>query len=638
MAFVANLTDEEQQNQQNNPSQGPKAPGGSGGVRLAPSSSVVSGGAGGGTASSKPAGGQFATLNDYVTANTPNAEGLANQVVAPIQQQAQDTGKQVTQTLSDAQNAINSGYTPQNNDLISQASANPVSFSNDPNNVTQFQAQLNDTYTGPQSVESMAPYQTLLGNINNTISTGQSLTNNTAGQEQLLKNVETNPDNAGVTNLNEAILSQNPDYLSKVTNSYQPFSDLLGTLQTGAAGIDPSVQTATANAKAAADAAKGVIDTGVTNLNNTVNSEFANAGQNVAAYNTDVNTLQGAAKAYNTDIQNFLADPTNAQYVQNPGSSSPLQSWLDLQQFTGSPTVANSATAQDYAQAQALQTLEGNGTTLGTVISPTTATQEGTSLPANYQSILDALNNQDVVKAMQSEVGGFGNEIQQSVAPFTSAQAQSDSGRSTFSSIAGNSNIYNPITAQSNPTLTDPATGKSVPAMITQTAHVNGQKTDTTQQVPNPAWQALQQQAMDASKLAQQGDSARTAAAQGIQNAPTAATNYNNLIAKLQADLSPISGLNIPAIQTNGTGGNNDLSTLKDAGLASGVATIPTLGAMAGNQIYKNLTQDNIGQILGSIGTLGLGSLVLSPDIVKGIGSAAQDALNSIGKFFGGLF
>ena len=300
MAYVQNMQDDE--DKQNNPAQGPVAPAG-GGVHLSPSTASLSGGGGAGSSGGKSdAGGQFASLNQYVDANTPNAEGLANQVVAPYQQQASQMGQQGNEYLGQVDNEVQNAYTPQDKGLVDSAAKNPVSFSGDTNNVASFQKQLNDKYTGPDSVEGLAPYQTLLGDINNQLSSTKSLAGNTAGQETMLKNVESRPGNQGVTGLNEAILSQSPDYLSKVTNAAQPVSDLIASLGTTANTIDQKIGKEQQEAKDAASYANDAFTGGngaYTNLVNDINSNYKNTYDAWNAANTtNANLKNDISKIY----------------------------------------------------------------------------------------------------------------------------------------------------------------------------------------------------------------------------------------------------------------------------------------------------------------------------------------------------
>lgn len=352
MAFVANdLTDDEEK--QNNPSQGQVSPQGGGGVRLAPSPGLVSGSGGGGGGSGKSstpgAGGQFASLGQYVDANTPKAEDLTNQVLAPINAQADQSRKDVAQTLTDTQNQIKAGYTPQNQGLLDQANQDIVSFANDPNNVKSFQAQSNDKYTGPTSAESTAGYQKTFSDLTGKFASLKPLTQTTAGQETLLKNIETHPSNVGGTALNEAILSKNPDYLSKVTGAAQPFQDLLGTLSSGAAGINPSITAGQKESAAASKAANDLIASKVSGLSGIPDAaSAAEAGRN--DFNATVSKNNAQLTPINQAVKSFME--SSGQTIDNPFEK------LVNQSVVQDPiTAANFATKDQYALAKALGTL-----------------------------------------------------------------------------------------------------------------------------------------------------------------------------------------------------------------------------------------------------------------------------------------
>lgn len=385
MAYVANMGEEEEQNQ-NNPSQGLVAPAGGGGVHLSPSSGVVSGsggggGSAGGTKAPTPgAGGQFASLGQYVQANAPNASGLTDTVLAPINTQAQSDQSQANQTISELQGQISSGATPNNPDLLNAANSNIVSFAKDPNNVTQFQGLLNDTYAGPASAEGASSYQTTLANLNNDASAIKPLTQTTVGQEQLLQNVEKNPGNAGVTGLNQAILSQDPNSLSRIQGAAQPFQDIVTNFTGAAPGLDTQIAQQTQGAKDASAAANNVIAQNVAKLSGIpAAASAADASRN--AFNTAVTNNTAILNPLSTDVKSF-----------NEGSGLSLSDPFTglIQNTIGTPiTAANYATPEQYAEANAIDILDPN-----TAVPPdqSQASQAGTAPTIPTANTFDAQN------------------------------------------------------------------------------------------------------------------------------------------------------------------------------------------------------------------------------------------------------
>lgn len=414
MAYVSNDQEDEENQPGQNASQGPVSPGGGGSaVHLAPTSGVGSTGASAGAPSANgtpAAGGSFATLDKYVGANQGQAEGLANTVTKGIGDQYNSLNSANQSTLGGIQNNVNSAYTPQDTGVLSAEAADPVSFASNPSNISSFQKQLNDQYTGPTSAESDAGYQKQQADINNAISEGNASTQTEAGRAGLLQQSEAAP-TRGVTSLNSAILSQDPNAQGKIENAYQPFSNLLTGLSTGAQGIDQSIGAAQQQAPAAAAAANAQIAKQAADLGSGLNTGYNTALTNQQNYNKLVSTDQGSANSLNAQLlqaqQKDAAAINNAGYSDNATAAaakaygqtqldnvlSPqfasLQPWLSngLTQVSA-PTQANTATAQQYATDAALGKLAGPS--YSPLLNPAEASSAGTystpTAPAAFDS------------------------------------------------------------------------------------------------------------------------------------------------------------------------------------------------------------------------------------------------------------
>lgn len=400
MAFVSNMDDEE--NQGKAPSQGVVAPiGGTGSVHLAPSSGVGAAAAPGSTSGGTPsnAGGSFATLQTYLGANQGQAPALANNIVNNVDKQYQTLDQGNNSTLSGIQDQVTAGFTPENNDAIAAEAANPVSFASDPNNVSAFQGQLTDQYKGPASAESDAKYQTQSAAVNNALATGNSLVSTDAGRQQLLQQNEAAP-TAGVTALNSAILSQDPNSQSKIEGAYQPFNNLVSNLSNGAQGIDSSITKDTAEASDANAKSNAQINSQVNGLNTTLNNTVNQDQTTQAQFNTDLTNFQNLWGPISTDINAYneaapgvtnLPEPVlPVGMPKGPGGSDPnggrvsygaidndLVPTLNESASNNVYTLQNVATPDQYAQANAYQTLMGSLAGMSTPaisgVAPTTA-------------------------------------------------------------------------------------------------------------------------------------------------------------------------------------------------------------------------------------------------------------------------
>lgn len=403
MAYVSNGNDEEEQQNAN----GVSPSGGGSAVHLAPSSGVgaVGNGAGTGNNGQQAGGGSFATINQYLNANQGNAEPLAGQITSGINQQFNALSGQNDQVTSDLNNQVNSGYTAENQGLLSQEAANPTDFAGNASNVSGFQGQLNDKYTGPQSAETNNAFTGQQAKLNTAISNGQASTQTEAGREGLLQGIEKTPTN-GVTALNSAILSQDPNATSSIENAYQPFQGLVSGLTASGQQIDQNIAGAqTAAAKTASDA-NNQLQGQVTGLNNTVGGKQSALSDQFNGYNSQVGQVGQQATTANSAIQNYLSNTP-----QVTADTSALNPYLNLQTLSGpAPTNATSADAGDYKLQGALQTLAGSNNPLNTVIDQSTASQAGTALPSNFAQLQQSLNGLPAAEntALGNVSGGLG--------------------------------------------------------------------------------------------------------------------------------------------------------------------------------------------------------------------------------------
>jgi hypothetical protein len=421
MPYVSNMDDEQKQDP-NAPQQGAVAPtgGGGGSVRLSPQSSVAPVG-GGGTSSGTTngavpppasAGGSFATLNKYIDANQGQAAPLAGQITSGIGQQYNNLDAQNNAAIASINNQVTNapGYTASNPNTLSQEQTDPVSFSSDPNNVKQFQSLLNNTYSGPASAEGTTDYTNQQTSINNAIAAGQAATGTEAGRENLLVQNEAAP-TTGVTALNSAILSQDPNALSSIQNAYNPFSNLLTNLNTGAQAADTTIGKEQQDATTSSAAANKQIADQIAALNSNVNNEYSGLQDKYNAANTAETALTSGLQngklpsGYGVDpgLQTFINSNINPWVAANaPGQSVSYNFANAIPQLatTAAPTVGQAATAQDYTQAQAFQNLlRGLNTQApAMVINPSTANQAGTyAIPA-----LPNVNNQALAGDIQA--------------------------------------------------------------------------------------------------------------------------------------------------------------------------------------------------------------------------------------------
>lgn len=582
MPYVANDTDDEDQKPG-----APVAPVAGGAVHLAPSSGVGSAPTSPGTAAPQPAGGSFASLDKYVNANQGQAQPLANKITSGIGDQytALNSGNQ--STLTNLSNQVAGAYTPNNPDLLAKEAANPVSFSGDAGNVTAFQGLLNDKYTGPNSAESASDFQAQQSKVNDAIAKGNTQTQTDAGRQQLVAGVSAKP-TAGVTALNSAVLSKDPNALGQVQNAYKPFDNLVSGLSSGATDINAQIAKAQTDSQAANKAANDALTGQVGTLNATVGNETTAAQNTIDNYNANVGAAGSATTSANQAIQNFISQ--NPQLNADPSVLTPF---MNLAAYTGpGATNQTAATSQDYDTAKALQTLAG-ASPVNTSITGDTASQAGTAIPSSFQGILDQIKG--LPGAVSSQVGDLGKQITDKSTKFQSDYDTYTKAANDFSTGLGSqAQVLARQLASTPQTIMPPRGAGSTP-------------------IPNPAYAEISKQ-YDAAQAAAQkdvadmksvgGSTGLSGEAQGLQWLPGAATNYNGLLSTLNSTLAPVQAIQIPDISTGGSNGGN-------------------MGDLA--QVIANPALD-------------LAKLSLSPDVLNGLGSKINNVINDINGFFKNLF
>lgn len=447
MPFVSNDQTPEEEDKTNQPigGQGPISPtGGGGAVHLSPSSAVPTVG-GGGTAgatgqASGPAnaGGSFASLDKYLSANQGQAAPLTGRITDSVNNQYNGLDAANNATIAGLNSQVTNapGYTASDPNVLSQEAANPVSFASDAGNVKNFQNLLNNSYNGITSAEGTTDYTNQQGAINNAIATGQQNTSTEAGRENLLVQNEATP-TTGVTALNSAIISQDPNSLSSIEAAYKPFNNLLTNLSTGAAGVDTTIGNEQADAAASSAAANKAIADQNAALTNAVTTQTQNAQDAGTAQNAQI---LADVKSQNLSPQDLATlsvtqDQWNALMNQVSLAQAPRTVYADARQQVGATTGAapqdltqyltqvdpktaftnaNEATKDQYALAGALQTLQGTG--LNTIINNGTIAQAGTA-PVNLNT-LDTATATTVTTAVQraqlAAAQAFADDLQNS--------------------------------------------------------------------------------------------------------------------------------------------------------------------------------------------------------------------------------
>jgi len=125
--------------------------------------------------------------------------------------------------------------------------------------------------------------------------------------------------------------------------------------------------------------------------------------------------------------------------------------------------------------------------------------------------------------------------------------------------------------------------------------------------------------------------------AQGIQWLPQAASQYNDLVSRVQGDVSPLSKMEVPTFTPAGRvqpGVTNPLPV----GTALTPALPEYLMAQGGANAINNITNTPVGNLALNNAFMGPASLVIPQNVMDTIGKDIGSGLNSVGNFLGGLF
>lgn len=675
MAFVGGTSQQDDPNKQGQPGQGQNPL-----AQQAPVSTSSAPGAGPGAAPSTSATGAvasnqstpqpFTNLQAYLTANAPQISGMGDKIAGQINQGYGQVQNDINAGTQGFQSQVSSGYAAPNADVVKQATTNPTQFASDPNNVKAFQAQLNNQYTGPQSFEGSDYYANLNKEVQDS-ATKANQVNTPSGMQSYLTGIENNP-TAGDTTLDQVLLYGNPGALSTIKGAASQAAGLPDYLSSLIPGQNQSVQDATNAANSSRQAAQEGLTGAGKSFSDQLAQELSQAQGDYSTYNQDVGQVRGAAQDINQQILAYLAANPN---LNVSGGNDYLSPWLNLQESTNAPNQQNVATGQDYSTQAALSQLAGDSGLFNSPINQSTTGQAGTfALPMDLQA---AIANKDVPAAMQKELGSLSGQITGAFAPYQQAQDAYSQAQESFNQIRDT----------------------QLPALQQQLGSTPKTIVDTTtgNDVANPAYTQLMQQISDLTNqmnTAQQNADAQgrtmQSLASGLQWLQPASTGYNDLVSKLQADLTGLSGMNVPQAKpvsipgatpeqragnaaTTAVGVGGPIAAGVGAGLAANAteagalaaaqagSDLPLFGPGAGmagtdaalqslgpaalaaygtSNIAQNTMANPVKAGLADLANTGLSlaTLSLPPKVLDSIGKGLQNVLNSIDNFFKGLF
>jgi hypothetical protein len=340
-------------------------------------------GIGSATGSPTQFGSSASKLGDYLTANAPQIGAQSQNVVNQLNSQYGQVQGDITNAANQFNQSVQGGYAAPNQQLVDQAMANPTQFAQTPENVSAFQAQYNNAYTGPQNYEGTSPYSNIQSEVSNAVQNAGLLNTQAGLQSYLGQNQGGNATRASNT-LDALLLQGNPESQANIQNATNQFQGLTGQFGNTVTAADQSVAAAQQAAQQARDYAQqqagqtaGQFNTGLQNA----------VATNEAARNTYNTGLAANQAAANTGLQNLLNTqqtdyaPALAQWSRqlstspwwgqeravmqgNFNTNSDMYNAILNQQMNNNPaTLANTTTLPQYQEAAALQQLLGGNYT-----------------------------------------------------------------------------------------------------------------------------------------------------------------------------------------------------------------------------------------------------------------------------------
>lgn len=378
-----------EQNQQAPQGQTTNAPTSQGNVPTQTGGSAGAGQGGGaakGTSTGTPTqfGSSASKLGDYLSANAPQIQNQANQVTNNLNQQYGQVGTDIGAAANQFGQQVSQGYAAPNQDVVNQALANPTQFVSNPNNVSAFQAQYNDTYKGPQNFESTTPYSNIQNEVNTAVQNAGLLNTQAGLQNYFSQGAGPNQTKASNT-LDTLLLTGNPQAQQQIQQAAGQFQSLTPQFQNTVTAADQGVTAAQQAAQQAQQYAQGQANPYAQNFNTGLQNAVTTNETGRNAYNQSLAGNQAAATTgrtnlFNTQNQNLqkllsgygwltsLGAGSNSPQMQsgetNLGKAlAPNTSAYDAilaEQMNNNPaTLANTSTADQYAQANALSQLLG---------------------------------------------------------------------------------------------------------------------------------------------------------------------------------------------------------------------------------------------------------------------------------------
>jgi hypothetical protein len=345
-----------------------------------------------------------AQLSAYLSANQPQAQAFAQNVAGTVGGQVNAAGNAVQ---SAANTYTGNLYTvPTDAATNAAVASSPASLT--PEQRATFQQELGAAAKVPNAAntfEATGGYQDLTKGVQSAVEQANLFNsgNNVGNLTTALSPFETPQATSGDRTLDALLISQSPDAYKTIQQAVAPAANLQGNLDTATSQADQALRDAISSDNAATAGANQSAQTYAQNLTSYLNDAVKKAQDTATSTNARLAADLASGALTPDDIAALglsqqdgdaliaAASAANADSAAAKMGGLPIA--LSNYLLQGSPTAinaANTATAKDYADAAALQSLMGDSAP-AVPISAETAGQAGKAPLQNYLDYASAL-------------------------------------------------------------------------------------------------------------------------------------------------------------------------------------------------------------------------------------------------------
>lgn len=343
----------------------------------------------------------FQDLNAYLDANSGNGFGqkflgnVNNDVNAA--QSAQDQGASLFKGASDA------GTTKANPDIVNQAISDPYGFSQNPENVSSFQSQLNAQYKGPQSYsDDQSAYQTAYGATQKAEDTAKAAQSE-GGRFALLNNYFGTPNyNEGQQSLDNLLVQGDKTTAQGIQQARANADQSQINFQNQAAPLQQYAAQNNATTQATKKGAQDATNTSLTGMQSDYAKALSDAQTNQTnSWNNAQAALAGGPSKYGELSKYGVTSGPKDPYTGAISGNSPGYWGVDAGTFVNQGIAPNASNVLSLPQQQKLDALQGLS---GNPQTPFNAAESGTYDPSKAVNFRTG----DFNTAMQTAADNYG--------------------------------------------------------------------------------------------------------------------------------------------------------------------------------------------------------------------------------------